>query len=161
MEHLTRFCPNCWEELPPEAQGICPACGRPLDEADGFLEKLLRALWHRERTRAALAATLLGRLGQPEAVPALVEAALHHPDFGVRAAAVHSLGLLRDPRALPAFMILLREESPLPVRLAVVEAVAGWTDERARAVLRAALHDPSAVVRERARALYHGAPAEA
>lgn len=84
MEHLARFCPNCWEELPPEAQGICPVWGRPLDEADGFLEKLLRALWHRERTRAAWAATLLGRLGRPEAVPALVKAALHHPDFGIR-----------------------------------------------------------------------------
>ncbi len=151
MEKLIRFCPECWAELPTEAQTVCPACGASLTEERGFFEKLLRALWHPERTRAATAAIILGQLGDPRAVPALIEVALHTRDFGVQEAAVRSLGHLRDPRAIPALAVLLRNESPLPVRLAAVEALRGFEDPRAREALRSALNDPSETVRQAAR----------
>jgi HEAT repeat protein len=151
MERITRFCPECWAELPAAEQAVCPACGASLTEERDFFEKLLRALWHPERTRAATAAAILGQLGDPRAVPPLIEVALHARDFGVQEAAVRSLGRLRDPRAIPALALLLRMESPLPVRLAVVEALAAFDDPRAREALRGALNDPSGVVRQAAR----------
>ncbi|MCS6962673.1 HEAT repeat domain-containing protein [Thermoflexus sp.] len=154
MESITRFCPNCWAELPAEAREICPTCGAPLKEEGDFFEKLLRALWHPERTRATLAATLLGQLGDLRAVPSLIEAALHARDFGVQEAAVRSLGQLQDPRAIPALALLLRMEAPLPVRLAAVEALGAFHDPRAREALRGALNDPSEAVRAAARAAW-------
>ncbi len=151
MERLTRFCPECWAELPAGEKTICPTCGAPLTEERDFFEKLLRALRHPERTRAATAATILGQLRDPRAVPSLIEAALHARDFGVQEAAVRSLKQIGDPRAIPALVVLLRWESPLPVRLAVVEALGSFDDPRAREALRSALNDPSEVVRRAAR----------
>lgn len=160
MERITRFCPNCWAELPDEAHEVCPTCGASLAEDRDFLEKLLRALWHPERTRAALAATILGQLGDLRAVPALIEAALHARDFGVQEAAARSLGRLQDPQAIPALALLLRLEVPLPVRLAAVEALQAFSDPRAREALRAALNDPSETVRRAARVVWESAVAE-
>jgi len=152
MESLTHFCPECWTALPETARAACPTCGAPLSEERTFFEKLVRALRHPERTRAALAAALLGQLGDPRAVPPLIEAALHAPDFGVQEAAVRSLGHLRDPRAIPALARLLGAEAPLPVRRAAVEALAAFEDPRAQEALRRALHDPAETVRRAARA---------
>ncbi|MFN3929086.1 MAG: HEAT repeat domain-containing protein [Thermoflexus sp.] len=157
MERITRFCPNCWMELPAEAQEVCPTCGASLKEDADFFAKLLRALWHPERSRAVLAATILGQLGDLRAVPALIEAALHARDFGVQEAAVRSLGHLRDPQAIPALSVLLRMEVPLPVRLAAVEALGAFHDPRAREALREALNDPSETVRRAARAAWETA----
>lgn len=151
MGSITRFCPECWAELPMEEGAACPACGASLAEERSFFEKLLRALRHPERTRAATAAVILGQLGDPRAVPSLIEVALHARDFGVQEAAVRSLGRLRDPRAIPALALLLRTENPLPVRLAAVEALAAFEDPRAREALRSALNDPSERVRRAAR----------
>lgn len=154
MERLTWFCPNCWSELPPETRERCPNCGAPLQGDPEFFEKLTRALWHPERTRATMAAMILGQLDDPRAVPHLIDAALYAQDFGVREAAVRSLGRLRDPRAIPALALLLRTEVPLPVRLAAVEALGALEDPRAREALRIALNDPSRAVRQAARALW-------
>lgn len=151
MGKLTRFCPECWAELPAGEETICPTCGASLTEERDFFEKLLRALRHPERTRVATAATILGQLRDPRAVPALIETALHARDFGVQEAAVRSLGRLGDPRAIPALAVLLRWESPLPVRLAAVEALRAFDDPRAREALRSAWNDPSEAVRRAAR----------
>lgn len=160
MERITRFCPHCWAELPAEAHEVCPTCGASLVEDTGFFGKLLRALWHPERTRAVLAALILGQLGDLRAVPALIEAALHARDFGVQEAAARSLGRLQDPQAIPALALLLRMEVPLPVRLAAVEALGAFHDPRAREALRVALNDPSETIRRAARAMWESAASE-
>lgn len=70
---VTHFCPSCWNEVPADAPR-CPSCSADLDALDGepFDLKLERALDHPEAETARRAAWLLGRVGGPRSVPALL-----------------------------------------------------------------------------------------
>ena len=59
--------------------------------------------------RKAAAATILGQLKDPAAVPALMLTLINSPWY-VRAAIVEALGELKDPRALPALISILEDK---------------------------------------------------
>ena len=87
---------------PPAPVILAPAVqSRPAIVAPPPPSDLLRLLTDdeaRTRRRAALA---IGRVGLPEAVPALQQA-LGDPEFEVRQMAAFALGLIGDPSARPA-----------------------------------------------------------
>ena len=129
------------------------------------------------------AAANLGRLGDKDAVPALIDRALRELTAGyVRVAAITALGRLKDPRALgPAVILLggspvavkeaaaralgaLGDPLALPALLSVssdralsaglVDALSAFKDKRAARGLASIAADPSRDKRQRLRALF-------
>jgi len=93
------------------------------------------------------AADTLGRLGDPRAVPSLVES-LCDPE--VRWAAVEALGRIGDPMALPGLSRLLDDEA-VDVRVETLFALSHFRDPKAEKLLRrVATSDPNRAVRFRA-----------
>lgn len=93
---MRRFCLTCGAEYEYTAQS-CPRCGvNPSDES--FREALIKALTHRISSNAALAADILGKLGAPEAMPALL-AATYSKEPELAEAALRALGAFSDDRA--------------------------------------------------------------
>jgi hypothetical protein len=82
-------------------------------------------------------ATLLGRLGLPEAVQVL-RPVLNHPDELVRSAAVHALGELHGAPVAEALRQALHHPSP-HTRIAAAEAVATWRGGALAVLLAGAL----------------------
>jgi cyclophilin family peptidyl-prolyl cis-trans isomerase/HEAT repeat protein len=97
---------------PPAPVILAPAVqSRPAIVAPPPPSDLLRLLTDdeaRTRRRAALA---IGRVGLPEAVPALQQA-LSDPEFEVRQMAAFALGLIGDPSARPALLNALKDSEP-------------------------------------------------
>jgi cyclophilin family peptidyl-prolyl cis-trans isomerase/HEAT repeat protein len=97
---------------PPAPVILVPATpGRPAIVAPPPPSDLLRLLADdegRTRRRAALA---IGRVGLPEAVPALQQA-LGDSEFEVRQMAAFALGLIGDPSARPALLNALKDGEP-------------------------------------------------
>ncbi|HUG55155.1 MAG TPA: HEAT repeat domain-containing protein [Vicinamibacteria bacterium] len=97
-------------------------------------------------------ALALGRLGDPRAVPALLEAAREAAPDGPRSDpetqvyAVWALGALGDAQAVPALLELTRSEDP-GVRKTAVHALGSFPGEATQAALAAALGDPVEDVR--------------
>jgi HEAT repeat protein len=130
---MVSFCPNCWKEIAAEA-AICPACGAELALADArpFVEKLRRALFHREPETAIRAAWILGELRTDAAVPDLIRILETTPDGYLAEAAAHSLGKIGHPSARPA-LECAAERGTLRTRLAAraaLERVGGATERR-------------------------------
>jgi cyclophilin family peptidyl-prolyl cis-trans isomerase/HEAT repeat protein len=98
---------------PPPPVVLVPASrGRPAIVAPPRPSDLIRLLTDdeaRTRRRAALA---LGRVGLPDAIPALQQT-IGDPDVEVRQMAVFALGLIGDPSARPALLNALRDADPL------------------------------------------------
>ena len=98
---------------PPAPVVLVPATkGRPAIVAPPQPSDLIRLVNDdeaRTRRRAALA---LGRVGLPEAVPALQQV-LGDPDVEVRQMAAFALGLIGDPSARPALLNALRDADPI------------------------------------------------
>src|SRR4030095_8998226 len=98
---------------PPAQVILVPATkGRPAIVAAAPPSELLRLLNDdeaRTRRRVALA---LGRVGLPEAIPAL-EKALGDPEFEVRQMAAFALGLIGDGSARPALLNALKDSEPI------------------------------------------------
>jgi len=69
------------------------------------------------------AAEHLGRLGDPRAVPALVQALLSDPDDDVREEAAEALGRIGDARALPALRHAAATDDDKSVRKEAREAI--------------------------------------
>ena len=92
--------------LVPASKGH-PAIVAPPPPSD--LLRLIRDDEARTRRRAALA---LGRVGLPEAIPALQQA-LMDPEVEVRQMAAFALGLIGDPSARPALTSALKDSDPL------------------------------------------------
>jgi cyclophilin family peptidyl-prolyl cis-trans isomerase/HEAT repeat protein len=96
---------------PPPAILVPASPGRPAIVAPPPPSDLLRLLTDdegRTRRRAALA---IGRVGLPEAVPALQQA-LGDSEFEVRQMAAFALGLIGDPSARPALLNALKDSEP-------------------------------------------------
>ncbi len=96
------------------------------------------------KTRAA-ALQALGKLQDPQALPALTQA-LQDKDPSVRRAAALALGELQDPQALPALLHALRDEDAF-VREAAARALGKLKDPQALPALLHALQDKNAIVR--------------
>ncbi len=94
--------------------------------------------------RRARAVQVLGKVGDPGAVPALV-AALADDDPRVAGAAVVALGQVADPAGLPALLDRLGADDDAPVTDALTRFGEGAVDP-----LRRALRDPRAPVRRHA-----------
>lgn len=123
---MTYFCPQCWSEVSPD-QAVCDRCGVEIvreQQASTYVQKLIAALHHPERTTPVRAAWILGELKAREAVPALMDLARSSPDFFVRKAAVEALGEMRDAWSVGLLKTLVRSQSIL-VRRAASRALAG------------------------------------
>lgn len=94
----------------------------------------------------AVAASVLGKLGDPRAIPALIEA-LHDPAAAREAAS--ALGELGARQALDALFNAMTSED-VQVRFAAVEAVGKLGEARAVEALVYALRDPDDAVRMKA-----------
>ena len=98
---------------PPAPVILVPATNaRPAIVAPPPPSDLLRLLTDEEgrtRRRTALA---IGRVGLPEAVPALQQA-LGDPEFEVRQMAAFALGLIGDASARPALLMALKDSDPI------------------------------------------------
>jgi cyclophilin family peptidyl-prolyl cis-trans isomerase/HEAT repeat protein len=98
---------------PPPPVILAPATkGRPAIVAPPPPSDLLRLIADQEartRRRAALAA---GRVGLPEAIPALQQA-LGDSEVEVRQMAAFALGLIGDPSARPALLTALKDSDPV------------------------------------------------
>jgi HEAT repeat protein len=97
------------------------------------------------------AAFALGELGEPGAVPALAEVALHHSDALCRESAVAALGAIGDERGLPAVLAALG--GPPALRRRAVVALAAFEGTAVEDSLRAALQDRDWQVRQAAAAV--------
>ena len=120
------FCPNCWREITSEAR-TCDRCGYDLDR--------YAALSYEEKLLLAL----------------------HHPIRENRMMAVETLGRLRSEAALPEWERLLADDDEdFYLLSAVLRALAHLGTPEAVALLRAATHHPSALIRSAARDLISG-----
>jgi len=124
-DKATYYCPRCWEEIPP-GTAVCPYCHVSIESRAGeaFSDKLINALRHPVPSKAALAAQILGRLGNPRAVEPLLEVFARTRDPEVQEAAIHALGELGDPRAIALLSRVLEESSMfITLRVAAAEAL--------------------------------------
>ncbi len=150
---MIRFCPQCWKEIPPDADR-CPHCGQPTDETGlPFVDRLLLTLRHPEPTRAGLAIDLLaGHLREPRAVLPLIDLLNTAHDIAILQQAAHGLGLLADQRAVPALIHLLEnEDAALVARCEAALALGRVGGEEAGQALERARIDPRPSVAEAAR----------
>jgi HEAT repeat protein len=105
---------------------------------------LSQALDQGTPTAAAIAAALLGEIGDRRATPSLIATAARRPDL--TPVVIASLRLLRDPTAVP--LLVRAAESPMPeLRRRALEALLALGDPRAVAVVDRGLGDPDAPVR--------------
>ena len=94
------------------------------------------------------AAVCLGRVGDPSAVPALIEA-LEDPEKDVRLEAAKALGFIKDARAVAPLAEALGDRE-MNVRLYAAYALGEIKDPKATGPLLRALHDPEWCVRDQA-----------
>jgi cyclophilin family peptidyl-prolyl cis-trans isomerase/HEAT repeat protein len=97
---------------PPPQVVLVPATNaRPAIVAPPPPSDLIRLLGDEEARTRRRAALALGRVGLPEAVPALQQA-LGDAEFEVRQMAAFALGLIGDPSARPALLNALKDGEP-------------------------------------------------
>lgn len=96
----TWFCPDCWQEINPEAR-TCSRCGSDLAKQHrvDYQAKLIRALEHRLADRRLIAARVLGQIGGTRAVRALIKLAEREDDPYAAAEAVKALARIGGPQA--------------------------------------------------------------
>jgi cyclophilin family peptidyl-prolyl cis-trans isomerase/HEAT repeat protein len=98
---------------PPAQVILVPATkGRPAIVAPPPPSDLIRLLNDEEARTRRRAALALGRVGLPEAVPALQQA-LGDAEFEVRQMAAFALGLIGDASARPALLNALKDSEPI------------------------------------------------
>jgi cyclophilin family peptidyl-prolyl cis-trans isomerase/HEAT repeat protein len=98
---------------PPAQVILVPATkGRPAIVAPPPPSDLMRLLNDEEARTRRRAALALGRVGLPEAVPALQQA-LGDAEFEVRQMAAFALGLIGDASARPALLNALKDSEPI------------------------------------------------
>jgi bilin biosynthesis protein len=108
------------------------------------VRQLISEVEHGQREDRVAAAKMLGKLGDAQAVDALIQA-LHDPDRSVYLSAARTLGRLGDPALEPLLHALQDKDSH--VRLGAALALRASGDERAVEPLRRALADPDGTVR--------------
>ena len=136
---------------------ICPHCHATIqaDAQEGFFAKLVNALRHPVPSKAALAAQVLGELGDPRGVEPLLQALDQSHDPELQEAAIRALGELRDVRAANTLVRVLEDPNTfITLRVAAVEALDNiGGDEAVGALQRAAQSDEHAPGRAACKAL--------
>ena len=96
----TLFCPYCWFEIE-SGVVLCPRCQASLaEDRRDYVDKLIGALRHPEPFTQRRAAYVLGLIGDPRAVEALIAVLQHgEADPYVRAQAAETLGLIGTSQA--------------------------------------------------------------
>ncbi len=109
MNYMVRFyCPACWSDFTEDFEK-CPNCGLNIREfwaSKDYVEKLILALKHPEKSTPIRAAWILGKLRDPRAVTALIELIEKTEDVYLMAAAVKSLGEIGTREAIETLKIL-------------------------------------------------------
>jgi HEAT repeat protein len=96
---------------------------------------------------AEAATTALGEIGDPAAVPWLIEASTNHASLLVREAAIAALGAIGDEQATPTLLKAVKTGKPQIRRRAVV-ALTAFDGPDVEAALTAARLDRNPMVRE-------------
>ena len=121
---------------------------RPVGDGDArAVIALTRAVSDDDPNVRLSAAETLGRLQDPRAVEALIQALRQDPDPKVRAMAAWALGEIEDPAAVSALSIALREDDDQEVRVQAAEALGNIQDVSAIGALGDAVGDPRVEVR--------------
>jgi cyclophilin family peptidyl-prolyl cis-trans isomerase/HEAT repeat protein len=121
---------------PPAQVILVPATkGRPAIVAPPPPSDLMRLLNDEEARTRRRAALALGRVGLPEAVPALQQA-LGDAEFEVRQMAAFALGLIGDASARPALLNALKDSEPI-VQGRAAEALGSIGDRNDAAAIAA------------------------
>ena len=111
MKSMVRFyCPACWSDFT-EDFDKCPNCGlniRELWASKDYVEKLILALKHPEKSTPIRAAWILGKLRESRAVTALIELIEKTEDVYLMIAAVKSLGKIGTCEAIESLQNLTR-----------------------------------------------------
>ncbi|MDZ4762923.1 MAG: HEAT repeat domain-containing protein [Chloroflexota bacterium] len=107
---------------------------------------LLPLLAHNVGAVRLAAAEALGDIGDPSAVPALVERFESDPQIDIRWQAARSLGAIRDASAVPALMAALHDTAAT-IRAHAASALGAIGDRRAVNALRGAANDTEDAVR--------------
>jgi HEAT repeat protein len=98
---MSVLCPKCWRELQ-NTLVVCPSCGTQVDgHSREYERRLVAALARSDSNRRAQICWVLGRRGQGNAVPELVEM-LHDPDILVQVGALYGLGEMGEQSVVPA-----------------------------------------------------------
>jgi len=148
---ITVYCPKCFAENR-EVDQVCRVCGARLDEESGdYIERLINfSLHHPVPDVSAMAAEILGKIGDRRAVEPLIDALANSANLQLQEAAAKAIGRLGDLRAVPALSQALKN-GPLVVRLKAAIALGEIGGEEASAALQeACANDPSHNVREEA-----------
>jgi HEAT repeat protein/beta-lactamase regulating signal transducer with metallopeptidase domain len=111
---------------------------------------LIQAISDENSSVRLSAVETLGKLRDPRAVQALIEALRQDPDPKVRAMAAWALGEIEDPAAASALSAALREDDDQGVRVQAAEALGNIEDASAIGALGEAVADPSVEVRRAA-----------
>jgi HEAT repeat protein len=106
---ITAYCPKCFGENR-RGDEFCQSCGARLDEESGdYVEKLIRFwLHHPVPTISAMAAQILGSIGDKRAVEPLICALKDSANPELQESAAEALGRLGDTHAVPALSEALR-----------------------------------------------------
>jgi len=135
------YCPQCWADFP-EEPAHCPHCGLDIQafwQSRDYVERLIVALNHPEKSTPVRAAWLLGELRDPRAAGALIELVNNSRDVYIARAAVGALAKIGTSEAVnfiktlcehPA--VLLREEARKIVRQRVGPSRARLTEHAVR-----------------------------
>ncbi|MGH7588407.1 MAG: HEAT repeat domain-containing protein, partial [Gemmatimonadota bacterium] len=124
---------------------------RPLGTGDGrAVLALTRAVSDEDPSVRLSATETLGKLRDPRAVQALIQALRQDPDPKVRAMAAWALGEIEDPAAVSALSTALRADEDPQVRVQAAEALGNIEDVSAIDALGEAVGDPAVEVRREA-----------
>lgn len=108
---MTFYCPQCWKEIKGEVKQ-CPYCIADITEHEkkGFEEKLINALWHRERETVQTAVWLLGRLKTDKAVDPLIKLFEHSDNPYLKREILDALFEIGAPEAMDFIMKASKSE---------------------------------------------------
>jgi HEAT repeat protein len=150
------YCTRCWADNDPGASR-CRACGADLieqqreDEQMDFSAKLVRALRHGTPEIPVIAAEILGKRRDVNALQPLSDLVKDpRGEPYARAAAAQALAEIGDRSAIPALIAALDSDAFVIVRAAAAEALARLGGPDAARRLAQAVHDPTERPRIRA-----------
>ena len=137
---------SCGGDQPARSTEPAPSHAAPSLSQQGLrLQILLAQLHHDSGSKRREAATDLGSLGDPAAVPALKDA-LDDEDSSVRSEAASALGFIGEPAAVGALSDALDDVDP-SVRWSAAQALGFIADPAAVPALSEALNDADSFVR--------------
>ena len=114
------YCPGCWHDFP-EDLPRCPDCGLDIHRAQSekdYVEKLILALNHPEKSTPIRAAFILGEMREVRAVGPLISLVEHAADVYIAKAAAEALAKIGSLEAVQFLESLLRHDARMVRELA-------------------------------------------